>query len=68
MPDGSPHSTTVWVGREGDHLVICTAESSLKARNMLRDSRVALSLVDFDDPYVEVQIRDRSSSAAPIPN
>jgi PPOX class probable F420-dependent enzyme len=67
MPDGSPHSTTVWIGREGNHLVICTAESSLKARNMLRDSRVALSLVDFEDPYVEVQIRGRVIERRPDP-
>ena len=24
MPEGSPQSVPVWVGREGEHLVICT--------------------------------------------
>lgn len=24
MPDGSPQSVPVWVGREGEHIVICT--------------------------------------------
>ena len=57
MPDGSPQSVPVWVGREGDHIVICTGENSLKARNTARDPRVAISIVDFRNPYSEVQIR-----------
>jgi PPOX class probable F420-dependent enzyme len=59
MPDGSPQSVPVWVGRDGDRIVICTGEGSLKARNTLRDPRVALSIVDFKDPYREAQIRGR---------
>ena len=43
MPDGSPQSVPVWVGREGDRIVICTGENSLKARNTARDPRVAIS-------------------------
>jgi nitroimidazol reductase NimA-like FMN-containing flavoprotein (pyridoxamine 5'-phosphate oxidase superfamily) len=26
MPDGSPQSVPVWIGRESEHLVICTGE------------------------------------------
>ena len=59
MPDGSPQSVPVWVGREGDRIIICTGETSLKARNTRRDPRVALSIVDFEDPYSEAQIRGR---------
>ncbi len=59
MSDGSPQSVPVWVGREGEHLVICTGEGSLKAKNTRRDPRVALSIVDFTNPYEEVQIRGR---------
>ena len=59
MPDGSPSSTPIWVGREGDRLLICTSESSLKARNTQRDPRVALSIVDFRNPYEEAQLRGR---------
>jgi PPOX class probable F420-dependent enzyme len=67
MPDGSPQSVPVWVGREGDHLVICTGESSLKAKNTRRDPRVAVSIVDFDNPYEEVQIRGRVTERRPDP-
>jgi PPOX class probable F420-dependent enzyme len=59
MPDGSPQSVPVWVGREGECIVVCTGENSLKGRNTKRDPRVALSIVDFHDPYKEAQIRGR---------
>jgi PPOX class probable F420-dependent enzyme len=59
MADGSPQSVPVWVGREDDRLLVCTSEGSLKGRNTRRDPRVALSIVDFDDPYEEVQLRGR---------
>ena len=59
MIDGSPQSVPVWVGREDDRVLICTGESSLKARNTLRDQRVALSVIDFHNPYEEVQLRGR---------
>ena len=59
MPDGSPHSVPVWVGREGDRVPICTGEGSLKAKNTRRDPRVSLSVVDFHNPYREAQLRGR---------
>ena len=59
MPDGSPQSVPVWIGREAEHIVICTGENSLKAKNTGRDPHVAMSIVDFKNPYEEVQIRGR---------
>ena len=67
MPDGTPQSTPVWLGRQGEHLVICTSDASLKARNTRRDPRLALSIVDFDNPYEEVQIRGRVIEHRPDP-
>jgi PPOX class probable F420-dependent enzyme len=65
MSDGSPQSVPVWIGREAEHLVICTGEGSLKAKNTRRDPRVALSIVDFTNPYEEVQIRGRVAERRP---
>ena len=59
MLDGSPQSAPVWVGREGDRILICTGEASLKAKNTRRDPRVALSIVDFHNPYEETHLRGR---------
>jgi PPOX class probable F420-dependent enzyme len=68
MADGSPQSVPVWVGREGDRLLVCTSERSLKGRNTLRDPRVALSIVDLQNPYEEVQVRGRVLERRPDPD
>jgi PPOX class probable F420-dependent enzyme len=49
MRDGSPHSTPVWVGLEGEFVAIFTGPATLKARNLDRDGRVALSITKIDD-------------------
>ena len=67
MADGSPNATPVWIGREGELLVVCTSDGSLKGRNTKRDPRVALSIVDFHNPYEEVQIRGRVVERRPDP-
>jgi len=68
MPDGSPNATPVWIGREGDHVIICTGGSSLKGKNTRRDPRVALSVIDFKNPYEEVQIRGHVIERRPDPD
>jgi len=67
MSDGSPHSAPVWIGREGDLLFVCTEAGSLKGKNTARDPRVSLSIVEFVDPYTEVQIRGRVVERRPDP-
>jgi PPOX class probable F420-dependent enzyme len=68
MADGSPSATPVWVGRDGDHLVICMSDDSLKGKNTKRDPRIALSIVDFTNPYEEVQIRGHVVERRPDPD
>lgn len=53
MPDGSPQVTPVWVDAEpdGSHVLINSAEGRLKTRNTERDPRVAVSVVDAQNPY-----------------
>jgi hypothetical protein len=46
MPDGSPQSVRVWIGREGEQLVICSGENSLKGKNTRRAPRSASRIVD----------------------
>jgi PPOX class probable F420-dependent enzyme len=59
MPDGSPHSVAIWAGLEGDNVVFFTQDGSLKARNVDRDPRVAISITDHDDPYQTAQLRGK---------
>jgi PPOX class probable F420-dependent enzyme len=56
-PDGSPQTSVVWVGRDGDDLVISTAAGRRKERNMRRDPRVSLSVYDIGDPNRYAEIR-----------
>jgi PPOX class probable F420-dependent enzyme len=57
--DGSPHSVPVWIGVEGDRIVFFTQPATRKARNLDRDPRVAISLVDHENPYRTLQIWGR---------
>jgi PPOX class probable F420-dependent enzyme len=54
-----PTSVPVWIDVEGDRLVFFTQSGSRKARNIARDPRVALSVVDRDDPYRQADVRGR---------
>jgi PPOX class probable F420-dependent enzyme len=49
--DGSPHSTVVWVDWDGEHVLFNTAEGRAKPRHLRRDPRVAVAVIDADDPF-----------------
>lgn len=59
LPSGAPHSVPVWILREGDRVCFFTQPGSRKARNLVRDPRVAISLIDLERPYRSVQLRGR---------
>ena len=56
---GAPHVTPVWVGLDGDDVIINTALGRAKARYLASDPRVAVSLADPDNPYSCVALRGR---------
>ena len=57
--DGSPHSSAMWVGRDGNDLVFSTLEGRVKHRNMLRDPRASVSVLDSANPENYVELRGR---------
>ena len=59
LPSGAPHSVPVWIALEGERIAFFTQEGSRKARNLAADPRVAISIVDHEDPYRMAQIRGR---------
>ena len=59
LPDGSPHSVAVWAGVEGDRVVFFTQPTSQKARNLARDPRCAISMVDRGNGYRTARVRGR---------
>ena len=50
-PDGSPHSTPVWVDVDDDGVSFNTAHGRAKPTYIAHDGRVALTVVDPEDPY-----------------
>ena len=56
-PDGSPQITPLWVDLDGDDVVFNTAQGRKKARNLERDARVAVTVIDPDDQYNVVAFR-----------
>ena len=59
MKDGLPQVTPVWVTHDGSHVVVNTAEGRQKPRNLRRDPRVAVSVVDKNNPFRYVLVRGR---------
>ena len=57
MADGSPKVEPVWAIAEDERILITTDAKSMKALNIARDGRVALSIVSADDPYEQVLVR-----------
>jgi PPOX class probable F420-dependent enzyme len=63
--DGSPRNWVVWAGVEGDQLLICTGENTWKARDMQRDPRVGVSVVDLANPYRMAAVQGRVVDVRP---
>ena len=59
MPNGSPQVTPVWCDLEGDFVVFNSAKGRQKDRNVRRDPRVSLAVVDPENPYRYLEIRGR---------
>ena len=55
--DGSPQTSVVWVGRDGSNLLFSTVEGRVKHRNMVRDPRVSVTVIDSADPENYVELR-----------
>lgn len=59
-PDGSPQTSVVWVAREADTALFTITANRQKARNLARDPRVSISIVDHENPYTYVEIRGKA--------
>ena len=66
--DGSPRSWVVWVGLEDEQILVCTDDNTWKAKDMRRDPRVSLSVVDLADPYRMAAVQGRVVEVRPDPD
>ncbi|RJQ78443.1 PPOX class F420-dependent oxidoreductase [Pseudonocardiaceae bacterium YIM PH 21723] len=55
--DGSPHTSVVWVRLDGDDVLFSTLRGRKKDRNLARDQRVSITVVDHENPYHYVEVR-----------
>jgi PPOX class probable F420-dependent enzyme len=61
MKDGSPQVTPTWVDIDKDNntILVNTAKGRIKYRNISRDPRIAVSVIDTSNPYDMVTVRGR---------
>jgi PPOX class probable F420-dependent enzyme len=65
-PDGSPHTSAMWVGYDAGDVVMSTVEGRHKHRNMVRDPRVSLTVIDAADGENYVELRGRVTMAPDV--
>ncbi|GLY66309.1 PPOX class F420-dependent oxidoreductase [Amycolatopsis taiwanensis] len=62
-PDGGPQTSVVWIICDGDTVAFSTTAGRQKARNLSRDPRVSLTVLDAGNPYRSVEIRGSAEVA-----
>lgn len=65
MPDGSPQNTPVWFDYAGDKIRVNSTRGRTKVRNMQEGAKVALSILDPDNPNHYVQLRGTVTRVTP---
>ena len=61
MKDGTPHVTPTWVDidKNNSTILINTAKGRIKHKNISRDPRVGVSVVDSSNPYHMASVRGK---------
>ncbi len=55
--DGEPQSSPVWFEWDGTHIKFSLTKTRQKYRNLQRDKRIAMSVMDPEDAYRYLEIR-----------
>ncbi len=56
-PEGEPQNNPVWFDWDGQHVKYSQTKTRQKYRNLNRDPRIALSIVDPENPYRYLEVR-----------
>jgi PPOX class probable F420-dependent enzyme len=59
MKDGSPQVTPIWIDYDGKHVRFNSALGRVKDKNLRRDPRVSITVMDPQNPYRYLQIRGK---------
>lgn len=58
--DGTPQVTPVWIDYDGEHVVFNTAVGRAKYKNIQRDPRITVEVMNHENPYEYVQVSGRA--------
>ena len=67
-PNGKPQTNPVWFDWDGAHILFSQTTKPQKYRNLQRDGRIALSIVDPANPYRYLEIRGAVERIDPDPD
>ena len=67
-PDGEPQSSPVWIDWDGEHLKFSLTTTRQKYRNLHKDKRISVSIVDPDNAYRYLEVRGELDEVEPDPN
>lgn len=59
LPDGQPITHVVWVDTDGSHFLVNTETGRQKYKNVKRDPRVSLTIIDSSNPYRYAEVRGK---------
>lgn len=59
LPDGQPQSQVMWVDADEDHILINTELHRQKFKNVERDPRATVTIIDAESPYHYAEVRGR---------
>ena len=67
-PDGAPQASPVWFDWDGQHVKFSLTTTRQKYRNLHRDKRIAMSIIDPENAYRYIEIRGELEEVEPDPN
>lgn len=67
-PAGEPHNNPVWFDWDGEHIKFSLTTSRQKYRNLHRDGRIALSILDPENAYRYLEVRGELEGVEDDPN
>ena len=67
-PDGEPQSNPVWFDWDGEHIKFSQTKTRQKYKNVGRDPRIAVSIVDPENPYRYLEVRGEITEIEEDPN
>lgn len=59
LPDGQPQTNVMWVDADDDHVLINTEVHRQKFKDVERDPRVTVAIIDATNPYHYAEVRGR---------